>query len=244
MGAYPSSHLNKNAKKQSPRQIAITVQHCYLWPLEDCVSRIWRNNMLTLFTVGAALFLCLLDASIAFSFGPAHLGRLVEVTAPRHHDGGGVIDLFNANGDFPSLLSSAIDTSPLAADLNHIASSTMSLSADSGSWRQYVSLGLILVVLIDIVLGSPIANIALGPMRRASEKGSEGASDDLGGGGQKRSVDTRGERVDTDAIAQAAIDKARNTLELRQFLEENKTPEQRYEEVRKKIDRQIEEMEG
>ena len=194
-----------------------------------------------LLTVGAALFLCM-GASIAFSFGPesaAHLGRLVEVDmtpAPLH--------LFN--GDFPSLLSSAtkaIDPSPLPAELSHIASSTISLSADSGSWRQYVSLGLILVVLIDIVLGSPLANIALGPMRRASEKGSEGASEDLDGG-QKINVDTRGERVDTDAIAQAAIDKARSTLELRQFLEENKTPEQRYEEVRKKIDRQIEDMDG
>ena len=201
-----------------------------------------------LLTVGAALFLCM-GASIAFSFGPesaAHLGRLVEVdmTPALLHHSGGVIDLFN--GDFPSLLSSAtkaIDPSPLPAELSHIASSTISLSADSGSWRQYVSLGLILVVLIDIVLGSPLANIALGPMRRASEKGSEGASEDLDGG-QKINVDTRGERVDTDAIAQAAIDKARSTLELRQFLEENKTPEQRYEEVRKKIDRQIEDMDG
>ncbi|EJK73104.1 hypothetical protein THAOC_05290, partial [Thalassiosira oceanica] len=203
-----------------------------------------QDNMM-LFTVGAFIFLCT-GASIAFSFGPesaARLGRLVEVgvtSAPRHHDGG-VIDLLN--GDFPSQLSSAIDPSPQTAGLSHIASSTISLSADSGSWRQYVSLGLILVVLIDIVLGSPLANTALGPMRRASEKGSEGASDDLGGG-QKISVDTRGERVDSDAIAQAAIEKARSTLELKQFLEENKTPEQRYEEVRKKIDRQIEDMDG
>jgi hypothetical protein len=32
------------------------------------------------------------------------------------------------------------------------------------------------------------------------------------------------------------------TLELRRFLEENKTDEQRYEEVRKKIDSQMDEL--
>jgi GrpB-like predicted nucleotidyltransferase (UPF0157 family) len=109
-------------------------------------------------------------------------------------------------------------------------------------------------VIIDILLGNPLANMALAPMKRASEKGATGDSDDnttsVGGGrslfsamGGGSAVDKSKERVDTEAIAQAALDKARNTLELRNFLEENKTNEQRYEEMRKKIDRQMDEFE-
>ena len=108
-----------------------------------------------------------------------------------------------------------------------------------------------------------MANLALGPMRRASEKGATGdnnnsqdSNDDVAGGGGSlfsslggnggggKVVDKSKERVDSEAIAQAAIDKARNTLELKRFLEENKTDEQRYEEVRKKIERQMEELDG
>ena len=126
-------------------------------------------------------------------------------------------------------------------------------------------MGLISVVLIDIVLGSPLANIALGPMRRAAEKGATGDSPQdgavdsgsEGGGGTSlfsalagtaessdAAVDgSRGkERVDSQAIAQAALDKAMGTLELKRFLEENKSDEDRYDDVRKKIDKQMAEL--
>lgn len=105
-----------------------------------------------------------------------------------------------------------------------------------------------------------MANLALGPMRRASEKGAAGDSNSQEGGDNTESgggslfsslggtstnmVDKSKERVDSEAIAQAAIDKARNTLELKRFLEENKTDEQRYEEVRKKIERQMDELDN
>jgi len=105
-----------------------------------------------------------------------------------------------------------------------------------------------------------LANLALGPMRRASEKGATGdnnsqeGGDNTGGGGSLFSslggntnnniVDKSKERVDSEAIAQAAMDKARNTLELKRFLEENKTDEQRYEEVRKKIERQMDDLDN
>jgi len=97
-------------------------------------------------------------------------------------------------------------------------------------------------------------------MRRASEKGATGDQEggdnnttDGGGGGSlfsslggntNKIVDRSKERVDSEAIAQAAIDKAMNTLELKRFLEENKTDEQRYEEVRKKIERQMDDLDG
>eukprot|EP00574_Skeletonema_japonicum_P007056 CAMPEP_0201726374 /NCGR_PEP_ID=MMETSP0593-20130828/9410_1 /ASSEMBLY_ACC=CAM_ASM_000672 /TAXON_ID=267983 /ORGANISM="Skeletonema japonicum, Strain CCMP2506" /LENGTH=138 /DNA_ID=CAMNT_0048217849 /DNA_START=414 /DNA_END=830 /DNA_ORIENTATION=- len=138
----------------------------------------------------------------------------------------------------------------------------MLLSSETAteSWRQYVPLAVSVAVIIDILLGSPLANSALGPMRRASEKGATGDQEggdnnttDGGGGGSlfsslggntNKIVDRSKERVDSEAIAQAAIDKAMNTLELKRFLEENKTDEQRYEEVRKKIERQMDDLDG
>ncbi|KAL7460302.1 hypothetical protein ACHAXS_000763, partial [Conticribra weissflogii] len=134
------------------------------------------------------------------------------------------------------------------------------LASETESWRQYVPLVVSVGVIIDILLGSPLANIALGPMRRASEKGATGDSNsntstENGGGGgslfsalgsmtegSKLDGSKSKERVDSEAIAQAAIDKARNTLELKRFLEENKTNEQRYDEIRRKIDKQMNEL--
>jgi hypothetical protein len=51
------------------------------------------------------------------------------------------------------------------------------------------------------------------------------------------------ERVDSDALAQAALEKARYSMELRQYLEANKTNEQRYEDMRKQIEKQTQELE-
>ena len=52
------------------------------------------------------------------------------------------------------------------------------------------------------------------------------------------------ERVDTASIAQGTLDKARGTLELMEYLENNKSNEQLYEEARKKMDKQFEELDG
>jgi len=100
--------------------------------------------------------------------------------------------------------------------------------------------------------------MALAPMKRASEQGamgdsaqgSDGDDGDGGGaslfsasGGNTKVNSGRGkERVDSAAIAQAALDKAYGTMELKRFLEENKTDEQRYEDVRKKLDQQMQEL--
>ncbi len=155
-------------------------------------------------------------------------------------------------------------------------------AAAVAEWRQYVPLVVSVGVILDILLGSPLANnLVLGPMKRASEKGARGggggdsttansnnreSENDNNGGrslfssysgnnnnnnnnnnlGGTRSSDKgssrRRERVDSEAIAQAALNKALNTLELKRFLEENKTDEQKYEEVRRKIDKQMEEL--
>ena len=145
----------------------------------------------------------------------------------------------------------------LSTSISTITSSLL-LSEDGSveSWRQYVPLVVSVGVILDILLGSPLANLALAPMKRASEQGSGGESDDTdggsgggslfssfgGGGGEDKALSRSKERVDSEAIAQAALDKATGTLELKRFLEENKSDEERYEDVRKKIDRQIQEL--
>jgi hypothetical protein len=50
------------------------------------------------------------------------------------------------------------------------------------------------------------------------------------------------ERVDSEQVAKAALDKARNTLELRDYLDKQKTDWDRMEEMRKKMDRQVVEL--
>jgi hypothetical protein len=130
----------------------------------------------------------------------------------------------------------------LSTSISTITSSLL-LSDDGSveSWRQYVPLAVSVGVILDILLGSPVANLALAPMKRASEQGS--GSDSNRNGGEDKALSRSKERVDSEAIAQAALDKAMGTLELKRFLEENKTPEQKYEDVRKKIDRQMQELE-
>mmetsp|Transcript_17546 Transcript_17546/g.27327 ORF Transcript_17546/g.27327 Transcript_17546/m.27327 type:complete len:176 (+) Transcript_17546:84-611(+) len=100
--------------------------------------------------------------------------------------------------------------------------------------RQYIALALILGVLIDIVLGSPMANAVMKPMREASEL----AMDDVGTKGVNEESKSR-ERVDSEAIANEALQKARALQDLNKYLEENKTDKQRMEEMRQKIDRQL-----
>ncbi len=121
------------------------------------------------------------------------------------------------------------------------------LIAETDGWRQYVPLIVSLGVILDILLGSPIANLALGPMRRAAMKNDDNGDGDTNddrslfggdnnGRGGKSFQRNPKERVDSEAVGEAALQKARYSMELRRFLEENKTDEQRYEEIRKKID--------
>lgn len=186
----------------------------------------------------------------------------------------------NANECVPGLRYAGIDKLPSHADTKTelsmmsvdgdgsdvlaYLSSTSTLVAATDDWRQYVPLIVISLVLVDIVLGSPLANLALAPMRRAATKAEEeqrsGGGDDGGaaragnfGLGKALNPDLGSagdvlknpkERVDTATIAQDTLDKARGTLELMEYLENNKSNEQLYEEARKKMDEQFEELDG
>mmetsp|Transcript_204 Transcript_204/g.270 ORF Transcript_204/g.270 Transcript_204/m.270 type:complete len:187 (-) Transcript_204:195-755(-) len=120
--------------------------------------------------------------------------------------------------------------------------SSILLSSAEG-WRQYVPLAVSCGVILDILLGSPIANLALGPMRRAAEDASD--EDSAGGASNgKEFVKNPKERVDSEMVAQAAIDRARNSMELRRYLEENKTDAQKFEDMKKELDKQADQFDS
>lgn len=115
-------------------------------------------------------------------------------------------------------------------DLQSTLESTTVTQALEGEWRQYISLAVVVGVLVDIVLGSPLANAALKPLRGAQEQLHENfGSEKVVGLGSK-------ERIDTDKVAQEAIDKARNVLELRNYLESRKSDWDRLEELKRDVD--------
>jgi len=84
-------------------------------------------------------------------------------------------------------------------------------------------------------------------MRRATEEDADTNTNTNGNGGeeggdgaasspQKKFVKNPNERVDTSGIGKAAVQKARYSMDLRTFLDENKSQEQKYDDMRKDID--------
>jgi len=113
------------------------------------------------------------------------------------------------------------------------------------SWREYVPLVVSCFIILDILLGSPAANLILAPMKRATDD-----ANGTGGNENEKSDDKSSlirdpnERIDSGAIAQSVLEKANDFMERTKNLEENKTAEQRYEEIRRKIDAQVEELDS
>ena len=97
-------------------------------------------------------------------------------------------------------------------------------------WRQYVPLAVSFGVITDILLGSPLANAMIG-LIRPSEDSPKSRSEEAA------AVDTK-ERIDTRRLARQAIEKAQNTLELRQYLDKMKTDSDRMEDLKRKMDQQ------
>jgi hypothetical protein len=155
----------------------------------------------------------------------------------------------------------ALELSPPWSD----AMTNLLLAAETESWRQYVPLAVCLFVIVDILLGSPAANSVLGLMRPKEDETVGKEEDDegqtatsmtssspfgslmQGGGGGNNTRGRRGrnvsssstkskERIDTQAVAQAALDKASATLELRKFLNEGKSDWDKMREIQQKMD--------
>lgn len=112
-----------------------------------------------------------------------------------------------------------------------IDSSSVIVSAES--WRQYVPLIVSVGIIIDILLGSPLANSILKPMRP------EGDDD---GENKKAEKKPSKARIDAELVAQQALDRANNALELKRFLEERKTDNDRMEEMKKKLDATMQDL--
>jgi hypothetical protein len=116
-----------------------------------------------------------------------------------------------------------------AVDPSIIESSSSMMIADE-SWRQYVFPVVTFGVLVDILLGSPLANAVLKPLQvTETDEAGEQASD-------KYDVSRSKERIDSEKFAKDAIARAQNTLELRRFLDERKTDWDKMEEMKKSLD--------
>lgn len=100
------------------------------------------------------------------------------------------------------------------------------------SWRQYVPLIVSVGIIIDILLGNPLANSILKPMRPEEDRDE----------GEKEEKPRSKARIDAELVAQQALDKANNTLELQKFLEERKTDYDRMEEMKRKLDASMQDL--
>jgi hypothetical protein len=114
------------------------------------------------------------------------------------------------------------------------------IAAEPESWRQYVPLVVSCFVILDILLGSPFANSVLGLIQQSEKKEEKEDEGDQPVEGwtpsweqqkkrKRESPRARSERIDTKAMADAAIYKAQSTLELRNFLDARKTDYDRME---------------
>jgi hypothetical protein len=94
---------------------------------------------------------------------------------------------------------------------------------DIAEWRQYVPLAVSVAVILDIVLGSPLANAVTSRLRpSATEDAEERRSNNRETISQQRRSSK--ERIDSQKVAQEAIQKAQFTLELRSMLEAQRDP--------------------
>ena len=128
----------------------------------------------------------------------------------------------------------------LSVSTPDIATDASSFLIATEEWRQYVPLIVSALVIVDILLGSPAANMVL---RMGQAADSEQDDENKGLLKNKDNAQENRERIDSSAVAQAAIEKARYSLELRNFLEEQKTDYDRMEDMKKQMDQTIADIE-
>ena len=128
-------------------------------------------------------------------------------------------------------------------DLSVVTATTETGSSFSiDSIRQYIPLGVSVLVIIDILLGSPVANGILNQLRPATtdttNKGSN--NDATTRESPNNNIPLSKERIDSQKVAQDAIQRARYTLELRAFLDAQRDP---VVELQRKMDQQAADLE-
>jgi hypothetical protein len=139
-------------------------------------------------------------------------------------------------------------------------SSSIMLSQED-SWRQYVPVVVIGLVLIDVLLGSPFAKSLLNKARpealgdesdannRPSALGSnrESTPNPARGGTTTTTTTTttsysRKPRIDVDGYAKAALERAEGVAQLREYLEAQKTDWDRMEDMKRQMDQKMQEL--
>lgn len=93
-----------------------------------------------------------------------------------------------------------------------------------------------------LVLGSPLANMLLKPMRGDQEEEGDDTGEGKKASGAKNDITRSKERIDSEQVAKAAIDRAQNALELRRFLDERKTDWDRMEDMKRKLDAEMQDL--
>ena len=138
-------------------------------------------------------------------------------------------------------------SSSYASALTSPSSSSLWI-AQQEAWRQYVVLATCLFVLGDVVLGSPFMNSVMKPLQEASgiESSNSGSQ---GGGGLFSSIlsttdadsaeSASKERVDSEKLAQEAIDRSKMLLENIAYMEKTKSDDDRMEEMKRSMDKKI-----
>lgn len=139
----------------------------------------------------------------------------------------------------PLYLSPELTTSSSIIELNNNAFFILLSSKEVAEWRQYVPLVVSCLVILDILLGSPIANLALAPMKRQVDDNDNNTNKEVS---TKEISSKKRERVDSDKVVQDALERSRNIRELRDYLETRKTDSDNISEVRRKFDNQLEKM--
>lgn len=113
---------------------------------------------------------------------------------------------------------------------------TTEVGSSINNLRQYVPLGVSVLVIIDILLGSPMANGLLNKIR-PTETDTTNENDETNARKSQNinSYQPSKERIDSQKVAQDAIQRARYTLELRSFLDAQRDP---VVELQRKMDQQ------
>jgi hypothetical protein len=136
------------------------------------------------------------------------------------------------------------------------SSSVMLCQEDS--WRQYVPVVVIGLVLIDVLLGSPFAKSLLNKARPEgmSDESSLNNRPSAPGSSQQSSQDPlesstnfarggrgiRKPRMDVDGYAKAALERAEGVAQLREYLEAQKTDWDRMEDMKRQMDQKMQEL--
>jgi hypothetical protein len=123
--------------------------------------------------------------------------------------------------------------SPLDVGAESVAETAA--AAVSSAWRQYVPLVVSGAVIVDILCGSPLANSVLGRVRppQSSDTDANGSRNSNSNQNNRRSS---AERIDSNKVAQEALQRAQYSLELRQFLQDRQSDADVYRDKQRQLE--------